>query len=218
VLQSEARWLGKAIETLPEEAFPLLNLGSSTKEFRSISHPWVAREIFDPMASVGHAVIHTDIKDGEGVDLVADFTDASDRLTIKKTNLRSILCSNMLEHLPMPPKQAAAFIAQLCPPGGWLIVTAPRKYGYHADPIDNGFRPTPEELADLFPDFDVVAAQEVRCRRGAFYFSDMGTRRMRFAARMCAPFIRPANWWTLLRESPRRTSAACVVLRQREGV
>src|SRR5581483_3183181 len=36
------------------------------------------------------------------------------------------------------------------------ILTVPRSYPYHADPIDTGFRPSPSEHAALLPGFTLV--------------------------------------------------------------
>lgn len=35
--------------------------------------------------------------------------------------------------------------------GGYILLTVPYNYKRHLDPIDNMFRPTPEEIANLFP-------------------------------------------------------------------
>src|SRR5205085_4736707 len=44
-----------------------------------------------------------------------------------------------------------AAIWSLLPPGGFLILTVPYRFPYHEDPIDTMFRPSVEELAQLFP-------------------------------------------------------------------
>ena len=35
--------------------------------------------------------------------------------------------------------------------GGFILLTVPYKYRNHPDPIDNVIRPTPDEIANLFP-------------------------------------------------------------------
>lgn len=214
MLKSEAEWIGDALIELPHSAFPLLNLGSSTGEFRQVKYPWIHDRIFARLADDGRHVVHADLKVAPGVDVVGDFLTGSGRRALEGVGARSVLCSNLLEHLPIRPAAAADAIAHLVPAGGWLVITCPRQYGYHADPIDNGYRPRPEEVAALFPGFEVVSVQEVLCRRMAYYFADAGRSRLRFALRLCAPFIRPANWWRLVRESWTRTSASCAVLRR----
>ena len=49
MLEAESRWLGAALSELPAEAFPLINLGSSTESFRRGSHPWIHDEVFGPL-------------------------------------------------------------------------------------------------------------------------------------------------------------------------
>ena len=70
----------------------------------------------------------------------------------------------MLEHLEMPPAVAAQNLLELVPVGGHLIVTVPKVYGYHPDPIDNRYRPAPDELAGLFQGHDVLQCTAVRGR------------------------------------------------------
>lgn len=211
MLISEAAWLGRAIRALPHNAFPLLNLGSSTEDFRTRTHPWVDAGIFAPLRTMGREVVHVDLKDAPGVDLVCDFTAPEGRAKIADLNAGSILCSNLLEHLPQTPEESAKQILELTTPGMFLVVTVPKEYPPHADPIDNGYRPTPTDLAALFPG-EVRAAEEVFCRRMAFYFADFGQRWGRYAARIAAPLVRPANWLHMVRESPKRASASCVVI------
>jgi hypothetical protein len=211
MLIAEAKWLGRVIRELPDDAFPLLNLGSSTEEFRAHTHPWVDREIFAPLRQAGRQVVHVDIKNAPGVDLVCDFTSSEGRAQIAALNAGSILCSNLLEHLPQSPADSALHVMELTSVGMFLIVTAPKDYPPHADPIDNGYRPTPGELASLFPG-QVEQAEEVRCRHMAFYFADFGQRWGRFAIRLAAPMIKPRNWAHLVAESGKRASASCVVV------
>ena len=65
-----------------------------------------------------------------------------------ETAPRTVFCNNVLEHVPDP-----ALFAQRCfdllPPGGRLVVTVPRSYPHHRDPIDTMFRPTPDEICAL---------------------------------------------------------------------
>jgi len=41
-------------------------------------------------------------------------------------------------------------------PGGLILVTVPRSYPYHADPLDTGYRPRPAALAAAFRRSDVL--------------------------------------------------------------
>lgn len=152
MLESEARWLGARLAELPAaELSPLLNLGSSDLQFRSVVQPWIDREVFAPLRARGVRVVHSDLKALPGVDLAADALDPAGQAALRQLGARSVLCSNMLEHVAEPSALARACL-DLLPPGGRLIVTAPASYPYHPDPIDNYYRQEPEGLVrDLFP-------------------------------------------------------------------
>lgn len=212
MLEAESAWIGEKLRSLPAESFPLLNLGSSTAYFREVRNPWIENEILSPLRQSGRQVIHVDLKQSEGVDLVVDFLSAEGNARLAQLCPQAVLVSNLLEHLPVDPALAAERIVNLAPSNAYILATCPLVYGYHGDPIDNGFRPTPEQLARLFERTCVVESAVVECHRGAYYFSDSGRRWLRFMLRMCAPFIRPRNWWRLARYSWPRTSASCVLL------
>jgi hypothetical protein len=54
-----------------------------------------------------------------------------------------------LERRELPRGGAAAALANLVAPGGFLVVTTPEAYRRTPDPVDTGFRPDPEHLAAL---------------------------------------------------------------------
>lgn len=212
VLLSEARWIGNALASLPPESFPLLNLGSSTLRFRREEQPYVEQKIFDPLRRAGMSVVHTDVKEAEGVDAVLNFLDPTDQVALRALGARSILCSNLLEHLAVSADQALREITSLLPLAGHLILTVPHKYPYHPDPIDNGFRPGPTELAGLLPAvMTVLNTADVKCRRLAYYEADHGHAWPRFVARLATPFVRPAEWWKLVTTAGIQPRAACLI-------
>jgi hypothetical protein len=156
MLIREARWLGERLAGLDHrEVFPLLNIGSSTHRFRTVRQPWIDRHLFAPARAAGHRVTHVDIKQAEGVDVVADLEDPAAAATLAREGCRGVLCTNMLEHV-RDIDATCATLWSLVPPGGTLILSGPYRYPIHSDPIDNGFRPTPDELARRFPSAVVV--------------------------------------------------------------
>ena len=214
MLIEEAKWLGSWLERLPRHTFPALNVGSSSMEFRCISHPWVEERVFGPARQADKEIINVDLHSGPGVDVVADITREADVARLRHLKCPTVIFTNVLEHLPLEPAKSAKTISQLVPPGGMLLVSAPRVYGEHADPIDNGYRPFPEELVALFAGFSVLEAKVVKCRRGAYYFANDGRSWGRYILRMMAPFVKPRNWWRLVKESPLRMSASVAVLQR----
>jgi hypothetical protein len=100
VLVAEAQRLGELLGRIPEERLsPLLNLGSSTLQFRTLGQPHIDRYVFAPLRARGCEIIHTDIKCEPGVDLVGDLTDAGFLDRLRALHVRSVLVSNLLEHV-----------------------------------------------------------------------------------------------------------------------
>jgi len=163
MLPPEARWLAAQFAAQdPEKIYPLCHAGSSTGEFREKDQPWIDREIFAPARRAGRTVIHADLKPAPGVDLVGDLSDPAFRASLRALGIQSLLCANLLEHVP-EPGQIAHGLLDILPPGGWLFVTVPRAFPYHPDPIDTLFRPSPSELAALFPGTELIAGEVLNC-------------------------------------------------------
>lgn len=158
---AEARWIARQLEQLPLDArSPLVNVGSSTSEFREVRQPHIDREVFAPLRAAGVQILHADLKPQAGVDIAGDLTDPGVQERIRALQPRVLLCSNLLEHVEDPATLARA-LRSLLVRGAVAIVTVPRSYPYHADPIDTGFRPTPDELAALFPGCSLRHAEVV---------------------------------------------------------
>jgi hypothetical protein len=99
-------------------------------------------------------VKHLDEKVSEGVDIVGDLSNPSFRTSLVSMGFKSVLCSNVLEHVP-DREQLAASLTQIVPSGGYLFVSCPYRFPYHPDPIDTMFRPGIDDLALLFPETQV---------------------------------------------------------------
>lgn len=139
---------------------PLLNLGSSTRAFREIDKPHIARELFAPLEAAGVTVVHSDLKQADGVDVAGDILDSAVQRDVAGRGFRCVLLANLLEHVRDRHAVAAACEA-IVGPGGLIVATVPSSYPYHADPIDTGYRPSPAELGALFSASEIVAAEEV---------------------------------------------------------
>src|SRR5436853_7008325 len=81
------------------EISPLLNLGSSTRAFREEAKPHIERELFNPLRAAGVDIVHSDLKQAEGVDLAGDILNAAVRANLKGRGFRALLIANMLEHV-----------------------------------------------------------------------------------------------------------------------
>ena len=169
MLANEARWIGQTLNKLESrELSPVLNVGSATAEFRKSVQPWIDTEIFAPLRNRGVHVEHTDIQQGGGVDLPGDFSDDTFVNQLMARQYRSVLCCNLLEHVE-DREGIAAKLTGLVSPGGYLIVTVPRCFPYHPDPIDTMFRPDVAELSRLFPRCQVREGVVLDCGTGWDY-------------------------------------------------
>jgi hypothetical protein len=219
MLHEEARWWRQVMDAIqPSLLYPMLNVGSSTEHFRTVQQPFIDIYLFHPAREKGQRVVHLDTKQDVGVNLVGDITEDSFREKLVKMSFNSVFCSHLLEHVDQDTrKPICAAIAHLLPRGGYVFVSCPRRYPYHPDPIDTGFRPTTADLAALFPGMTVIVSQEVF---GETYFRQLWRRHDRGAkelAKLFLPFYKPHSWWVNVGYFAylfRRFSSSCVVLRK----
>ncbi len=166
----EAQWINRILSSLqPDENNLVANLGSSTAYFRTIVQPHIHENIIKPLEKNGWKIVHVDLKKENGVDVVANVSDA---LFAKEyANFFSLtLCTNMLEHV----KNISIVIDNLFTltrKNGYVLITVPYKYRLHNDPIDNGFRPKPKEIVSLFEDgmVNVINEEIIRIDDKKYY-------------------------------------------------
>lgn len=213
----EAQWIAEQLCSLPgREVSPLLNIGSSTAEYRVRQQPHIDELIFKPLRQAHVEVVHQDIKAAPGVDLIGDLADPSFLDRLQGMRFRAVLCSNLLEHL-VNRREVIEALLRITPVGGYLVVTVPSCYPKHMDPIDTMFRPTPEELAGMF--------QNTRAMESALV--DVGTiwstisrnpkELLRLVARIVFPFYKTYGWITAYNRVLwmfRTRTIACVLLKK----
>jgi len=157
MLKQEAQWVGDAIRDLSfAQVSPLLNVGSGTAEFRQQLQPWIDQWIFAPLRQRSVEVCHLDLQHGEGVDLSGDLNDGEFSAGLSARGYQTVLCCNLLEHV-RDPGAICAKLERILRQGGYIIVTVPYRFPYHPDPIDTMFRPTPNEVAQLFPHCQLIS-------------------------------------------------------------
>ncbi len=155
--KAETDWIVSRLAGVdPAALSPMLNIGSSTLEFRTKKQPWIEANLIKPLEARGVKIVHADLKSGPGVDITADLTTEEGFKTLAAVGARSIMICNVLEHV-LDPRAFANRCLDLVLPDGFAIVTVPHSYPYHRDPIDTMYRPTPEEAASLFDNTTVVA-------------------------------------------------------------
>ena len=193
----EAAWIGQKVRALDGQRV-VLNLGSGTKRFREVSKPYIDRDIFDPLTRSGVSVIHADLKAGEGIDISGDIFDPAVQSRLRDLHPQTVLACNLMEHLAKDCRDRfPGILDALVPPGGVLVLTVPYSYPYHADPIDTLYRPSPQELCALFPDYEVLEARTIESESYGDEFVAGGPVRMvRKVLRMLFPFVRPKRWFS----------------------
>jgi SAM-dependent methyltransferase len=142
------------------EVSPLLNLGSSTLDFRRTAKPHIEARLFAPLREAGIEVVHCDLKAGEGVDVAGDIYDLGLRARLAAMGFRCVLAANLLEHVRDRAAVAAA-CEEIVGPGGLILATVPSSAPYHADPIDTLYRPSSASLAASFLRSRPLLAEEV---------------------------------------------------------
>lgn len=190
-----ARW---ALElSAPSPGDICLNIGSSTRRFREVDQPHITDRLLRPLEDAGICFVHCDLKESDGVDEVGDLLDPDVRDRLRRYNAKLLICSSLLEHLEEPDALVRAF-GDLVVEGGYALVSVPSRYPYHTDPIDTMLRPSPDELAAMFPGWSVVRKCELEAGN---YWRDLRQkgkplrRLLRHVARVALPFYRRPTWW-----------------------
>lgn len=178
---------------------PLLNLGSSTARFRTVAKPHIEASLFAPLRRAGIEVVHCDIKQDDGVDLVGDVTDPGFAQTLMARHFRAVLLANLLEHVRDPAAIASA-CEHIAGPGGLILATVPQSYPFHADPIDTGYRPSPRALAALFPASEAICLATIE--GGTF-----GDRMSAQGRRLWREILSTAMWLLISPVRPRTAAA-----------
>ncbi|MEO1659398.1 MAG: methyltransferase domain-containing protein [Pseudomonadota bacterium] len=158
---SEAKWIETTLRAYPaEELSPILDIGSQTLAFRTTEKPFIQNDLFDPLVARGIDIIHSDLQQGDGIDITANLLEDDGYAEILATAPRTVFCNNVLEHV-LDPGVFANKCFKLLPPGGRLVITVPKSYPHHRDPIDTMFRPTPDEISALIAEPHQILASEI---------------------------------------------------------
>jgi SAM-dependent methyltransferase len=135
---------------------------------------------------------------GEQADIWAD----GQRLPIASNAVDTVLCTQVLEHVP-EPAQMMREIARVLRPGGYALITVPQEWGLHQEPFDY-YRYTRYGLAYLAEQagLEVVLLQPrggfwaMMAQRWSAYLYDVTCRPLRRRGRraafaLCAALVLP---------------------------
>ena len=194
MFEREAERIAAELKATPNGALsPVVNLGSSTEAFRTETQPWIERILFEPLRARAVEVVHVDVKRAPGVDLTADILTDSGFAALQGLRPQTVLLCNILEHVREPGLMVARAL-EILRPGGRLIISVPRSYPHHRDPIDTMFRPTPEEIAALAPEAKMAHGEIVAT---GYYWDDLRRRPwiiLRHIVRAPFPFLSWSKW------------------------
>jgi hypothetical protein len=104
--------------------------------------------------------------------------------------------TNFLEHVhPEHRKETSSILSAMMDKQSLLIVTVPFSHPYHPDPIDTMFRPKPTDLAQIFPNFELVSSAIVSSNTYLEDLFNMPTRKvLRSVLRLFTPFYKFDRW------------------------
>lgn len=179
----ESEWIKKVINNLEANNLKKVgNLGSSSLEFRTKVQPHIDENIIKPLANKGFQIVNIDLKKEQGVDVVGDITKVSFGEDFQD-QFDMVLCTNLLEHV-VDINLVIQNLIKSTKSNGHILITVPYHYKIHLDPIDNGFRPTPNEIANLFAgtvhrivDSKIISVHnivEYKIKKSRFPFGDIG--------------------------------------------
>jgi hypothetical protein len=198
----ESEWLGRRLASLPsDELFPMLNVGSSTEEYRTIMQPWIDQNILAPIRKRGGKVYHMDMKEARGVDSVGDLLDREFLDRIAQMKVRSVMVSSLFQHVTNRHEVSDALLS-IVPPGGYIIVSGPKSFPYCPDPIDAMFRPTIEEMHKHFPGTEIVTSAIIDSGNWRQWDDRERGRSLARRGALDGALLRPLKWWELARGLP----------------
>ena len=192
----EARYIGNIVRCNVKVDDVVLNLGSSTLHQRKYEQPHIQKYIFEEISKKAINIVHADLKDGDGIDMVGNIFCDEYVEELKSLGPNIILATNLIEHLPSHKRLPfARIVKRILMPKGILIVSVPYSYPLHPDPIDSYYRPSPEDLAKLFDGLNTIKMEIIL---GGCYAEDLKKvsplNLFLIAMRMLIPFYKPMSW------------------------
>lgn len=162
MFKEESIWIKEVLgEVDISSVNEVLDVGSSTKKFRTKTQPYIDENVFKPLRDRGISIYHLDSKDEKDVDYVYDVENMKVEKFGKKFGL--VICCSLLEHV-QKPKKVGSLLVNIVKQDGFLLITLPQAYRCHLDPIDTMFRPSMEELISIFPGMKIIRKKVVRIK------------------------------------------------------
>ena len=222
MLAEESIWISKKIkEILPERPFPVLNIGSSTLKYRTVTQSFIQKNIFSLFDDEKNQVIHLDMKEDEGIDMVGDLYDEQFRNKIKNLKPKLILCNNILMYLNNKTrKELADILYEILDTNGYLIITNSHVFPPAHDPVESYYRASPKKMyKELFHSFKVLDSQITQTHFS--FYKDLKSKPkvvLIKIIRIFLPFYNTKEWWFLMKyyviNLKKNYSATCLFLQK----
>lgn len=217
----ESVWISSSLQKLEVDSIsPLLNIGSSTAHFREVEQAFINDNIFKKLVNRGVKVMHTDLQKDEGVDLVGDLTDGYFTDKLRELKFKAIICSNLLEHLEEITRlKICKVLDDILEKNGYLILTVPKVYPYHEDPIDTWYRPDLDQLAACFPAFKII--EQFNVLSDVSFFDELKRRPKNLLMsfiKLFLPFYKYTQWVNDVKYFPKwfkKYNVSCVLLQKK---
>ncbi len=129
-----------------------LDVESEGMEYRQVQ-PHIG-ELYRYLSRSGLELETMDVNPNSGANHISDICDGG--LDGAQYNL--VTCTNTLEHVS-DIYSAARNLETMVTISGLLLVTVPHNLPKHDHPIDNGFRPIPDELSNLFSGLEPIVVE-----------------------------------------------------------
>ena len=134
----------------------ILNLSSQIKNFIDSHQPYIHRNIFQRFENNPKIrLINVDLQESLGVDITMDHTQQTGYDQLRDYCPDIILISNLLEHVESVDS-VISNLAKHLNNYYHIVCSGPGFFPYHADPIDNLFRPSKKELKNIFAKFGFI--------------------------------------------------------------
>jgi hypothetical protein len=159
--KQEAEWVNRCITqlTFDKDFISCLNIGSSDRLYREVSKPFINELIFRPLSEKA-SILHVDIKNSDGVDVVGDFADPTFTERLSETKYDLILCNNLVTHV-RNRELIFKLIENCIQRSGYLLFSAPQVYPYCADPYDAKYRPSLSQILGALPNYSLVSCETI---------------------------------------------------------
>lgn len=197
MLIKESLWIKEVINGLNlPHGTKILNIGSQDEKYLKWQY-YIKENILDTCAEKGYQIVNLDIKPGKGIDIVGDICKEETQIKLKRMKISIIFLFNILEHVP-DIQLFCNSIEKILPKEGYILFSGPYDFPKHLDPIDNLFRPKPDDLLQYFNDSNLVDSVILEDYTYSYYIFRSWRQFFNTILRILSPFYKFRKWRTIV--------------------